>query len=462
MRSRNSQRVSLPSFWVKFATNYGRDRAYWYTPKELAAAPQAIKARLEVLRKFERAGDWRDIQGDYIAALREAKISDAEAEWQGGGAPLARMLKQVFTVLGLAWVDSNDQVELTKEGELFLEADDPGKVLSGQMFRYQFWNRAIRSKAHQLIKLHPIPFLAELMRTLSPPHITAAEYELFVARARAQADVDDVVEKIERFRSLSGDEQASLIQRCDRYMLGGSRRSSIYNTISLNRAYAFRMIQLSDLIGRSADGSLILNRTQLRDYRRLLSEFAREGAYIEFANQKDWMAYMGSPDQQPTRVTALEYYLSKGDVKRAVATQKASNLPSTELKKFRDMLVSEKQVEDYLERNLDEIEAHIGYQLELIGRQYSTTVGPIDLLARDRKSSTYVVIEVKKGRSADRVYGQTSRYMGWVRQNLAGGRDVVGVIVARSIDDKLKAARDAHHTKVALVEFEMKFGSRSV
>ena len=97
------------------------------------------------------------------------------------------------------------------------------------------------------------------------------------------------------------------------------------------------------------------------------------------------------------------------------------------------------------------------------GRQYSTTVGPIDLLAIDTKTGEYVVIELKKGRSADKVYGQCSRYMGWIRKNLAAkGVKVHGVIVARAIDDKLKAARDAHDTNVYLIEFEMKIGAKAV
>jgi hypothetical protein len=34
--------------------------------------------------------------------------------------------------------------------------------------------------------------------------------------------------------------------------------------------------------------------------------------------------------------------------------------------------------------------------------------------------------------------------------------------VARDIDDKLKAARDAHDTKVDLIEFEMKISAKAV
>ncbi len=126
------------------------------------------------------------------------------------------------------------------------------------------------------------------------------------------------------------------------------------------------------------------------------------------------------------------------------------------------MIISEKAVEDYLEGNLDVIGSKIGADLVLLGRQYSTPVGPIDLLTRDKKTSDYVVIELKKGRSADKVYGQCSRYMGWVRKNLAHGESVHGAIVARGIDNKLKAARDAHDTKVHLIEFEMKVGTNVV
>jgi RecB family endonuclease NucS len=69
------------------------------------------------------------------------------------------------------------------------------------------------------------------------------------------------------------------------------------------------------------------------------------------------------------------------------------------------MIVSEKAVEDYLENHLDVIGSKIGRKLTLVGRQYSTTVGPIDLLTVDTKTGDYVVIELKKGRSADKVYG---------------------------------------------------------
>jgi hypothetical protein len=52
--------------------------------------------------------------------------------------------------------------------------------------------------------------------------------------------------------------------------------------------------------------------------------------------------------------------------------------------------------------------------------------------------------------------------MGWVRKYLANGDAVHGVIAARKVDEKLMAARDAHDTKVHLIEFEMKVSAKAV
>jgi hypothetical protein len=460
-----AKKLVLPTKWRMFANRYGADRAYWYVPKGLAVTTDALKPRLKVLKEFEHGKAWRDCQRAYIQRLNEKGISDAETEWEGGGAPLARMLKQVFVMLGLAWVDSDDRVEITPAGDKFLTDKDPDGVLSGQMSRYEFTNPSIASSAHRAVTLHPIPFIGEVLRNVDGQSFTVTEYTLFVSRAKTFSDVDSVIEQIEEFRGLAPALQDLLVETCDAYKLPGIRRSSMYNTIRLDRSYALRMFGLSRLVNTNDEGGLSIRKGALKDYRRYLSDYAREGAYIEFANEKDWIAYFGDPAALPTIDTALDYYVNKGDVAAAVATKKRTAKNAKELAEFQDMLVSEKAVEDYLENHLDVVGSKIGRNLKLVGggRQYSTTVGPIDLLTIDTKSRDYVVIELKKGRSADKVYGQCSRYMGWVRKNLAtGGQKVHGVIVAREIDDKLKAARDAHDTKVDLIEFEMKIAAKKV
>ncbi len=69
-----------------------------------------------------------------------------------------------------------------------------------------------------------------------------------------------------------------------------------------------------------------------------------------------------------------------------------------------------------------------------IGHQLATPVGRLDFLCRDTATDTLVVIELKRGRPSDRVVGQTARYMGWVRAELARqDQKVEGLIVAHEL-----------------------------
>jgi endonuclease len=78
------------------------------------------------------------------------------------------------------------------------------------------------------------------------------------------------------------------------------------------------------------------------------------------------------------------------------------------------------------------------------GHQLSTPVGRLDLLCIDTTTNDLVVVELKRGHSADRVVGQVARYMGWVRTHLAAaGQGVEGIVVAREHDDRLRYAAAA-------------------
>lgn len=448
--------AGLPAEWKRFVRQYGADLAYWYQPKGLAVTPGSVHARLAILKEFEGEGLWRDHQAEYVARLKSERISDAESEWADGGAPLARMLKQVMAVLGLAWVDPKDQVEITPAGDAFLEAEDKAAILAGQVLKYQFWNPSVKSQTHQAVKLHPVPFLVRLMQAVDGT-VSMVEYNLFVAKARAFSDVDKVAEQIDAFRALSPEQQSEVVRQCRSYAIAGTRRGSIFQTIQLDRPYAYKMWTLSSLIGEGPDQSLRLRANALRgENRAFLDDYVANGAYIEFNNEKELLAWMGDLRQKPTKSAALEIYVSRGDLPAAAAAKKSLGASAGELRGFRRMMLDEKTLEDNIEANFSSFGQNLGMNLELIGRQYATTVGPIDLLGRDRKSGRYVVVELKRGRSADRVFGQLSRYMGWVKKNLADGGSVEGVIVAAKIDDKLRSARDAHDTKVQLVEFESK------
>ena len=55
---------------------------------------------------------------------------------------------------------------------------------------------------------------------------------------------------------------------------------------------------------------------------------------------------------------------------------------------------------------------------ELKSQQYRTDIGPIDILAREKNTNNYVVIELKRNQTSDSTVGQIARYMGWVEEHL--------------------------------------------
>lgn len=127
----------------------------------------------------------------------------------------------------------------------------------------------------------------------------------------------------------------------------------MFNTIWLNRPYALRAFALSrlldidgasDLDAQKGAIGLRLRTGAMTRFRRYLADYARNGAYIDFANEKDWIAYLGNPEASPSTETALEYYVNKGDVAAAIATKKKTARSAKEVEEFQDMIVSEKAV----------------------------------------------------------------------------------------------------------------------
>lgn len=105
----------------------------------------------------------------------------------------------------------------------------------------------------------------------------------------------------------------------------------------------------------------------------------------------------------------------------------------------------EKQLEDFIIHNWAHTELGQKYDLiieegVLLSQQYRTDVGPIDILAKDKQTGSYVVIELKRNQTSDDTVGQLARYMGWVKVNKQD-KDVRGVIIAGQYDKKLDYAR---------------------
>jgi hypothetical protein len=114
--------------------------------------------------------------------------------------------------------------------------------------------------------------------------------------------------------------------------------------------------------------------------------------------------------------------------------------------------VLEKHLEDFLVANFGtifkgELELYVDPEGNKGGQQYPIVgedgkeIGRIDILAKERGTGSFVVIELKKGRESDTVVGQILRYMGWVKENLCDqGQPVQGLMICKDEDERLRYA----------------------
>jgi restriction system protein len=106
----------------------------------------------------------------------------------------------------------------------------------------------------------------------------------------------------------------------------------------------------------------------------------------------------------------------------------------------------EKHLEDFLVQNWHHTELGKHFDIyeedgEIVGQQYPSDTGPIDILAISKDKKELLVVELKKGRVSDVVVGQVQRYMGYVKEELAEkDQEVKGVIIAFEDDSKIHRA----------------------
>jgi restriction system protein len=120
-------------------------------------------------------------------------------------------------------------------------------------------------------------------------------------------------------------------------------------------------------------------------------------------------------------------------------TDPFENTPAFSLEKYLQEFIVSNWGKTPLAKKLD---IYIEDEEEAV--EFNTGVGEIDILARDRSTGDWVVIELKKGHESDRVVGQLLRYMGWILKHKAtAGEKVRGIIITGMADDRIKYAVSA-------------------
>ena len=135
------------------------------------------------------------------------------------------------------------------------------------------------------------------------------------------------------------------------------------------------------------------------------------------------------------------------EIERLIGGHKPPTLISTDSTvEDPSVFALEKHLEDFLVHNWKQTELGRNYEIfqedgEIVGQQYPSDTGPIDILAISKDKKTILVVELKKGRVSDNVVGQIQRYMGYVKEELAEkDQEVKGIIIGLEDDLRIKRA----------------------
>lgn len=122
----------------------------------------------------------------------------------------------------------------------------------------------------------------------------------------------------------------------------------------------------------------------------------------------------------------------------------------------------EKHLEHFLVENWSKTELGKQYDIytedgQIVGQQFRSDTGPIDILAISKDKKTLLVVELKRGRASDVVVGQIQRYMGYVKDELAeSDQQVKGIIIALEEDLRIKRALSVTHN-IEFYRYQLNF-----
>lgn len=334
-----------------------------------------------------------------------------------------RNFTNLFKRLGLGYVNALKHFHINDVGYDFLETDNLSQILEQQMLKYQFYNPSLKIKSDNAkyleFRIFPYLFILETLVYLNDSYLSAEEFVLFISIARNHNELEKTLTMIEEYRSLSETDKCKIREQ-----------SNITRPHSANASVTLELFGLFQCL-KFKDGMLSIDRFE--QAKLLVEKYESKLIYVNYDRFEDWNSYIGNKQEFIEASDVLKYYIELG--KDDEAKQLITSITGEEekLRKDFDEVLYERDIESFMENNL-----HIlNPRYRLIGRQYTTDIGRIDLLVKN--NGGYVVIELKRDRASDGVIGQTLRYIGWVKLHLAkhsGGR-VRGIIVGQQMSKRL-------------------------
>ncbi len=414
--------MSFPQGWNQFVKDYKGDKRFQFFPHASSIGSDRLVDAVRVLAAFEGT-TWNDAQ--VMAALRKAKVTT-------GGTAIARVIRRALENLGFCWFDDH-VLWMTPSGKAFLaEHADRTAMMEKLLWSYHLDNPVNDGVIG--FDLFPHASLIEILLALPDYRVTRDEFVLFVGRCRTADAIPDVIQFIKNWRKLTTKQQDAVISAVGKNEFG--KRVTDTSYVLGFHAMASYLERFTDTRGRKGIALCAGSKQRVGD--RLAAHRA-SAVSIDFELPADFIAFHGDPEAELDPMVNVEYLLDTSQWTKALAAFK--KLPptlrggKTEAEFEREVFL-EKDLEDYLVKHPELIEPG----LKLVARQRRIEVGAIDMLCR-AANGDQVVVELKKVRASDKVFGQLCRYIGCIRAHHAKqGKPVRGYIIGSAIDEKLRYA----------------------
>lgn len=453
--------MSLSLSWRRFIRDYLADPSHWFVPKGRKVGIENVslfRNETSILQNEYHNSTWNPAAQEAFARTMEREgFYQPQIGSPSNYSFRAREEKAVLALLGLAWIDNANQLRVTSVGRSLIESDEPVDILAFQVLKWQFWNPSIRDWAGFFRKIQVSPHLSilKVLQRIQGYSISKDEFCLFLAKLRHDEQIEEdqgdtiyrysVLKQIEAYRDLNSSLQREVVEDLKQANDG----LNIYRTIEQDSSYTLAFLTLPPYL------SIQDNKIVLTDEARaeaMLRYWEANFAYVPFESEDEWMAFYGDPWRGPTFEEALRKYEEKHEIKaaqRIYRRARARKAPGTEQteEQYTLALIQEWELEQWLADHLNVVENGLLLYSDSrgTGRQYPAGAWAIDLLAKDR-NNTFLVIELKKRLASDQVIGQLCRYVGWVKEHLAEGEQVRGIIIARELDESIKYALRAFGT----------------
>ena len=410
----------MPGDWSAFTASYRTDGHFQYFPHAHVGTDRFPRI-VAVLALFEGQA-WSDSQ--VMAALRVAKLTS-------GRTAGARMIRKATENLGFCWFDDHI-LWITPAGRAFIDGPHRSKLMENLLWRYHLSNPVNDGAVG--FDIFPHVALVEILLALPDHRVTRDEFILFVGRCRTHDDIPGTISLIKSWRTETLAAQDGIISALGRKEF--ERRVTDSSYVLGFHGTATYLDRFDDVRRRKGIG--LKSGAETLAGQRLIGHKGT-ACPIEFQNPADFIAFHGDPEADLDPLANVDYLLDTSQWDKAVKAFK--KLPpalrgGVSEAEFEETVFLEKHLEDYLVKDLGLIEKG----LKLIKRQHRIEVGAIDLFCRAANGDS-VVVELKRVRASDKVFGQLCRYIGCIRAHHAKPNQTVrGYIIGSEIDDKLRYA----------------------